>query len=146
MLVCDIWIFAKESTHVAVTGCASERLACSTVFTYIFIWESETNLYSLGRESNIFSQHKSVYLLFPFTACKNSGHLVLIKSNVEPWLGGSVGWSAHQKVAGSIPGQCIYLGCGFDPRSGHIWRQLIGVSLSYQCFSLCTPQALLSLK
>lgn len=82
MLVCDIWIFAKKNTQVAMTGCKSKRFACFTVFTYVFIWESETNLYSLGRESNTYSQHESVYLLFPFTAYKISDHLVLIKSYV----------------------------------------------------------------
>ena len=28
--------------------------------------------------------------------------------------------SCNQKVAGSIPGQNTYLGCGFDPQSGHV--------------------------
>lgn len=82
MLVCDIWIFAKKNTQVAMTGCKSKRFACFTVFTYFFIWESETSLYSLGRESNTYSQHESVYLRFSFTAYKISGHYVLIKSYV----------------------------------------------------------------
>lgn len=78
MLACDIWIFAKESTQVATTGCKSEWFSCFTVSSYIFVWESETNRYSLWRESDMDSQHESVYLLFPFMAYKNSGPLVLI--------------------------------------------------------------------
>ena len=40
-----------------------------------------------------------------------------------PWPGGSDGWSVVpysyiKKVAGSIPVQGTYLGCGFNPPSG----------------------------
>ena len=29
-------------------------------------------------------------------------------------------WTAHQKVAGLIPGKDTYLGCRFNPQSGHV--------------------------
>lgn len=55
MLVCDIWLFAKKNAQVALTGRKNKRSACFTVFTYTFIWESETDFYSLGRENNTYS-------------------------------------------------------------------------------------------
>ena len=30
--------------------------------------------------------------------------------------------SCNQKVVGLIPTQVTYLGCGFDPGSGHMWE------------------------
>ena len=43
--------------------------------------------------------------------------------------------AVHQKVAGSIPNQDRYLGCGFDLQSGHI-REATNqcFSFSHQCF------------
>ena len=41
-----------------------------------------------------------------------------------------------QKVAGSIPGQDPYLGCGFVSQLGHHGRQPINLSLSH---SVCFP-------
>ena len=39
-------------------------------------------------------------------------------------LAGLLSWlkphPIHQNIVGSIPGQCIYLGCGFNPQSGHV--------------------------
>ena len=37
----------------------------------------------------------------------------------------------HQKAAGSISGQVIYLGCGFSPGQGMYRRQLTHVSLFF---------------
>ena len=37
----------------------------------------------------------------------------------------------HQKVAGSIPTQGTYLGCGFNPRSGCVWEGTDECSLSF---------------
>ena len=34
------------------------------------------------------------------------------------WLSWLQHCPVHQKVAGSIPSQDTYLGCGFDPQSG----------------------------
>ena len=49
----------------------------------------------------------------------------------------------HQNVAGLIPGQVTYLGCGFDsPVWGTYGRELI-VSLIHWCFSLSPPTPLL---
>ena len=51
---------------------------------------------------------------------------------LQPWLGGSVGWSitpTRQKVLCLIPNQGTYLGCVFNPWSGH-------VRATDQCFSL----------
>ena len=42
-----------------------------------------------------------------------------------PWPGGSVGGSivlCTKKVAGLIPAQGTYLGCGFDTQLEHIWE------------------------
>lgn len=64
MLACDVWIFAKKSTQVTTTGCKSERFSSFTVFAYVSVWESETSLYNLWRESDVYSQHESV-CLFP---------------------------------------------------------------------------------
>ena len=48
----------------------------------------ETNLYSLGRESNVYSQHESVCLLFPFTVYRNLGHFPNQEQcmNYGPWM------------------------------------------------------------
>lgn len=37
----------------------------------------------------------------------------------------------YHRMAGSIPGESTYLGCGLNPQSGHV---LIGVSLSLSLF------------
>ena len=72
----------------SLTGCKSNRFACFTVSTCIFMWESETSLYSLGRESNVYSQHESVCLLFPFTVYRNLGHFPNQEQcmNYGPWM------------------------------------------------------------
>ena len=46
------------------------------------------------------------------------------------WLGWLEHHPIHQKVAGSIPGQGTYLGCGFDLRSGRVWEA------TDRCFSI----------
>ena len=50
----------------------------------------------------------------------------------------SVGWSIilSPKGVGSIPGQGIYVGCGFDPWSRCVWEA------TSQCFSLSLPLSL----
>ena len=58
-----------------------------------------------------------------------------IKTLTLLWPGGSVGGRVehcpgHQKVAGSLPGQDMYLGFRFDLRSGHIWEACFSLSLS----------------
>ena len=45
---------------------------------------------------------------------------------------------APKRVAGLIPGQGTYLGCGFDPQLGSIQEQLIDVSLSLTLKSINT--------
>ena len=58
---------------------------------------------------------------------------------IGPWRGGSVGCPIYQKVAGLIPGQGAFVGCGFDPSLGHIqeaadqWFSLTSMSV---CLSL----------
>ena len=37
----------------------------------------------------------------------------------------------NQKVAGSIPSQGVYLGCGFDPRLGCVRGAMVDVSLPH---------------
>ena len=52
------------------------------------------------------------------------------------WLNWLEHHPIHQKIAGLIPSQETYLGCVFDPMSGHIWEATnrcfchINVSLS----------------
>ena len=71
------------------------------------------------------------------------------KKTVEPWpvwLSWLECRPIDQKVVGSIPSQDTYLGCRLGPWSGHK-RQVINVSLSHRCFSLClSPFFPLSLK
>ena len=56
---------------------------------------------------------------------------------VLPALAGS---PSAPKTAGSLPREGAYLGCGFDPQSGHGWERLIDVSLlQHVCLS---PQTL----
>ena len=43
------------------------------------------------------------------------------------WLSWLEHCPTHQKFAGLIPDQGTYLVCGFHPRLGSIWRQLIDV-------------------
>ena len=52
----------------------------------------------------------------------------------------------HQKVAGLIPHQGTYLGCGFDPWSGHAWEATDCFSLTFLSLSLFPPPLPLSLK
>ena len=47
----------------------------------------------------------------------------------------------HQKAGGSIPGKSIYLGCGFDPWSGHIWE---ATNQYFSLTSMCLPLSLKS--
>lgn len=53
-----------------------------------------------------------------------------------PWLGGAVGWSLlpTPKGGGFDSGQGTYLGCGLDPQSRGVRRQVINVSLSFPPF------------
>ena len=44
------------------------------------------------------------------------------------WLSWLEHYSAHRKVAGSIPRDGIHLGYGFIPNWGTYWKQLISVS------------------
>ena len=67
-----------------------------------------------------------------------------IETMGTPWPGGLVGWSVVpyiQNVAGLIPGQGTYLGCGFDPQVGHV--RLIGKQLMFlshiDVFSVSLP-------
>ena len=67
----------------------------------------------------------------PFTETIHSVTLL------EPWLGGSVGWSAIPYTKRLIPSQGTYLGCvGSSPSWGAYGRTPTDVSLCHQCFSL----------
>ena len=72
------------------------------------------------------------------TCRQREGTCLTIKKCAD--LAGWLSWLGrrpiHQKVAGSIPGQGMYLGCEFDPQSGRVWRQPINISLPHRCFSL----------
>ena len=64
-----------------------------------------------------------------------------------------VGASSHnQKVAGSIPSQGTYLGCGLIPSMhmiagpGVYGRQPIDATLSHKCFSISFPLSLKAMK
>ena len=66
-------------------------------------------------------------------------------------LAGVTQWTecrpANQRVAGPIPSQGTGLGCGPGPQLEACERQLINVSLTYQCFSpSLSPPSPLSLK
>ena len=69
------------------------------------------------------------------SSCTSLSNNFLIFKNItlEPWLVW-LSWLEHcsvdRKIAGSIPGQGIYQGCGFYPWSGLIERQPVNVSLS----------------
>ena len=51
----------------------------------------------------------------------------------------------HQKVMGLMPGHAIYLGCGFDPQSGHVGEatdQCFSPILKFLSLSLSPPLSL----
>ena len=69
--------------------------------------------------------------------CKN--FILYVYKLAQPgWLGGSGGsvGPVHQKALGSIPYQCTYLGCKFDPELGHRGRQPTDISLTSMFLSL----------
>ena len=83
----------------------------------------------------MFSKHTREYLIFL------QGWIYPLGNNFVPKKlrnGAMVGWSSwlecpaiyQKKVAVSIPGHGIYLGCRFDPWSGAYRRQLLDVSFS----------------
>ena len=58
------------------------------------------------------------------TCRQREGTCLTIKkcADLAGWLSWLVRRPIHQKVAGSIPGQGMYLGCEFDPQSGRVWE------------------------
>lgn len=60
-------------------------------------------------------------------------HEFILKSEEEPWPGGSGGQSnvPGPKAAGAAPGQGAHLGCSSIPSPGACGRQPKGVSLSH---------------
>ena len=55
---------------------------------------------------------------------------IIIVLTVVYW---TVCWSANQKVAGSIPSQCICLSCGPSSQLWTFKKQMINVSLAHWC-------------
>ena len=59
-----------------------------------------------------------------FTVPISSGLSVIFKINYPGPGRVAVSWlehrPIHQKAVGLIPGQSTYLGCGFNPQSGHV--------------------------
>ena len=72
-----------------------------------------------------------IYLQRYYTNWKNQSQKFI---HCPDWCG-SEGWASCCKLTGLIPGQGTSLGCGPGPGLGECERQLIDVSLVYQCFS-----------
>ena len=68
--------------------------------------------------------HGDILGHWTWTQFYHSGTFILTR-----WLSWLECCHVHQKVAGLIPAQGIYLGCGFDPQSGTNGKQLVNVSL-----------------
>ena len=67
----------------------------------------------------------------------------LVKTALARWFGWLNHRPIHQKVVGSIPSQGTHLGCGFDPRLGHVWKATDrGFSLTLTVLSPALPSSL----